>query len=75
VTELRSRHESFSCAPGLRLDAHERMSKLQFDAMADRFNRLEALMERLERRLWLTVYGVTGAILADVIQGFANAAP
>ncbi|SMX36716.1 GTA head formation protein, RCAP_rcc01685 family [Maliponia aquimaris] len=75
MTELRSRHEAFACAPGLRLEAHERVSKLQFDALTDRFQRLEALMERLERRLWLTVYGVAGAILADVFQGLMNATP
>ncbi|MBV7393583.1 GTA head formation protein, RCAP_rcc01685 family [Mameliella sediminis] len=75
MTELRSRHESFACAPGLRLEAHERVSKLQFDALTDRFQRLETLMERLERRLWLTVYGVAAAILADVFQGLLSAAP
>ncbi|ASP21673.1 gene transfer agent protein [Antarctobacter heliothermus] len=75
MTELRSRHEQFACAPGLRLEAHERVSKLQFDALTDRFQRLELLMERLERRLWLTVYGVAGAILADVFQGLLTAAP
>lgn len=75
MTDLRSRHEPFACAPGLRLEAHERVSKLQFDALTDRFQRLETLMERLERRLWLTVYGVAGAILADVFQGLLSAAP
>ena len=72
MTDLRSRHEAFACAPGLRLEAHERVSKLQFDALTDRFERLEALIERL---VWLTVYGVAGAILADLFQGFLNAAP
>ncbi|WP_417205502.1 GTA head formation protein, RCAP_rcc01685 family [Antarctobacter sp.] len=72
---MRSRHDPFTCAPGLRLEAHERVSKLQFDALTDRFQRLELLMERLERRLWLTVYGVAGAILADVFQGLLTAAP
>ncbi len=75
MTEVRSRHEAFACAPGLRLEAHERVSKLQFDALTDRFQRMEALLERLERRLWLTVYGVAGAILADVFQGLLNATP
>lgn len=73
VTEPRSRHEVFACAPGLRLEAHERLSKLQFDALNARFERLEKLMERLERRLWLTVYGVAGVILAEAFQGFLSA--
>lgn len=72
---MRPRSETFACAPGLRLEAHERLSKLQFDALDQRFRRLEMLMERLERRLWLTVYGVAGVILAEAFQGFLNAAP
>lgn len=75
MTEVRSRHEAFACAPGLRLEAHERVSKLQFDALTDRFQRLEALLERLERRLWLTLYGVAGAILGNVFLGLLNATP
>ncbi|MBV2361332.1 hypothetical protein KUH32_16325 [Thalassococcus sp. CAU 1522] len=65
----------FACAPGLRLEAHERVSKLQVDGLNDRLNRLEILMERLERRLWLTVYGVVGAILGQAFQGLLNAVP
>ncbi len=68
-------HEPFACAPALRLEAHERVSKLQNDALKERFNRLDAVLERLERRLWLTVYGVAGVILAEAIQGLMSAAP
>ncbi|KUF11941.1 GTA head formation protein, RCAP_rcc01685 family [Pseudoponticoccus marisrubri] len=75
MTEPRARHESFACAPGLRLEAHERLSSLQFAALDDKLARLEALLERLERRLWLTVYGVAGVILAEAFQGLMNAAP
>lgn len=72
---MRSRVEPFACAPGMRLEAHEKVSKLQFDALNDRFTRLEALMERLERRLWLAVYGVAAVILAQAFQGFLSVAP
>ncbi|MEQ5868530.1 hypothetical protein J4E08_01315 [Sagittula sp. NFXS13] len=75
VTERRSRMEPFACAPGMRLEAHERVSKLQFEALNDRFTRLEALMERLERRLWLAVYGVAAVILAQAFQGILSVAP
>jgi hypothetical protein len=68
-------HEPFACAPALRLEAHERVSKMQNDAMKERFNRLDAVLERLERRLWLTVYGVAGVILAEAFQGLMSAAP
>jgi hypothetical protein len=75
MTELRPRSEAFACAPALRLEAHERVSKLQFDQLSDKLCRLEMLMERLEKRLWLTVYGVAGVILAEAFQGLMNAAP
>ncbi len=47
--------ESFDCAPGLRLEAHERVAKLQFESLNRRLDKIEQLIERLERRLWLTV--------------------
>ena len=59
----------------MRLEAHERVSKLQFEALNARLDRHEMIMERLERRLWLTVYGVVGVILAQAFQGLLQAAP
>lgn len=66
--------ESFDCAPALRLEAHERVAKLQIDGLNRRLDKLEELMERLEKRLWLTVYGVVGAILAQAFQSILNTA-
>ncbi len=67
--------QSFLCAPGLRLEAHERLSTLQFDALNARLDRIESLMERLEKRLWLTVYGVVGVVLAEIVRELAQSAP
>ncbi|WP_136442533.1 GTA head formation protein, RCAP_rcc01685 family [Pacificoceanicola onchidii] len=72
---MRRTAEPFACAPALRLEAHERISRLQMDALNARYDQLEKILERLERRVWLTVYGVAGAILVQVFQGFMNAAP
>lgn len=60
--------EPFDCAPALRLEAHERVAKLQYDGLNTRLDRIEAVMERLEKRLWLTVYGVVAVILAQAVQ-------
>lgn len=60
--------EAFDCAPALRMEAHERVAKLQFEGLGKRLDRIEALMERLEKRLWLTVYGVVAVILAQAVQ-------
>lgn len=60
--------EAFDCAPALRLEAHERVSKLQVDGLNRRLEKLEQEMERLEKRLWLTVYGVVGLVLAQAFK-------
>lgn len=67
--------EPFDCAPALRLEAHERVSALQVKAMQDRLDRLDAALERLERRLWLAVYGVVAAILVQAFQPILAALP
>lgn len=60
--------EAFDCAPALRLEAHERVATLQFEGISKRLDRIEALIKRLEKRLWLTVYGVVAVILAEAVQ-------
>lgn len=75
MVEERFRYEPFECAPGLRLAAHERVSAIHHDNLNRRLDRLEEMMERLERRLWLAVYGVAAVILAQAVQSFLVAAP
>lgn len=65
----------FDCAPGLRLAAHERLAQVHLDNLDRRLARIEDGMERLERRLWLTVYGVVAVILAQAAQSFMAALP
>jgi hypothetical protein len=67
--------ERFQCAPGMRLQAHERVSAIHFENLTKRLDRIEVMMERLERRLWLTVYGVAAVIIAQAVQGFLVVAP
>ncbi|MBU2993708.1 hypothetical protein Q4555_12280 [Octadecabacter sp. 1_MG-2023] len=67
--------ESFECGPSLRVEAHERVAALQFAQVNSQLGKIEAMMERLERRLWLTVYGVVGVILAQAVESILNAAP
>ena len=67
--------EPFDCAPALRLEAHKRVSDLQVKAMQERLDRLDAAIERLERRLWLAVYGVVAAILVQAFSPILAALP
>ena len=68
-------YERIACAPGLRLEAHERLTEVHFENLCRRLDRLEELMERLEKRLWLTVYGVVAAVLATGFQSILAAIP
>ena len=70
-----SPYPPFDCAPGLRLEAHERVAAIQHEHLCRRLDQLEEVMERLEKRLWLTVYGVVAVILAQAIQSFLAASP
>lgn len=67
------RYDPFDCAPGLRLAAHERVSAIHNENLNRRLDRLEELIERLERRLWLAVYGVVAVVLAQAAQSFLAA--
>ena len=67
--------ERFACAPGLKIEAQEKLSALQFAQVQAQLAKIEAMMERLEKRLWLTVYGVVGVILAQALQSILTVAP
>jgi len=68
-------YKPFECAPGLRLAAHERVTQIHHENLNKRLDRLEEMMERLERRLWLAVYGVAAVILAQAFQSILAATP
>ncbi len=70
MNDPRSGFEAFDCAPALKLQAHERVSQIHHDNLCRRLERIEEMMERLEKRLWLTVYGVVAVILAQAFQSF-----
>lgn len=67
--------ERFECAPGLRLQAHERVAEIQHNNLIRRLDRVEEMMERLEKRLWLTVYGIVAMILGQAFQSVLAVTP
>ncbi|MEH6831108.1 GTA head formation protein, RCAP_rcc01685 family [Sulfitobacter sp.] len=67
--------ERFQCAPGMRLQAHERVTAIHLQNLDKRLDRIEQMMERLERRLWLAVYGVAAVVLAKAVQTYLEVVP
>lgn len=55
-------YDSFEAAQA-RIDAQERVFEARKEALEFRMVRLEQAVERLERRLWLAVYGVAAGVL------------
>ena len=58
-----------------RFDTQERIMALQFGQVERRLERIEALIEGLERRLWMAVYGVVAVILTQAVQSILEYAP
>ncbi|MFT3689376.1 GTA head formation protein, RCAP_rcc01685 family [Paenirhodobacter sp.] len=58
-----------------RFETTERIMELQFRHLEGRLGKIEAMIEGLERRLWMTVYGVVAVILTQAVQGILQYAP
>ena len=56
-------YDSFDLAQA-RIEAQERVDEERRAGLEYRLGRIEAALERLEKRLWLAVYGVAAAVLA-----------
>lgn len=59
-------------AANARIEANERVAEERWQALEYRLKAIEGALDRLERRLWLAVFGVVSVILAqgvnDIIQ-------
>ncbi len=62
-------YEPFDAASA-RIEANERVIAERWQGLERRLQTIESTLERLERRLWLAVYGAAGMLAADVAYGF-----
>lgn len=60
--------EPFECAHEHRILATERIMALQFETVEKRLERIEAMIGGVEKRLWMTVFGVVGVMLSLAVQ-------
>lgn len=56
-------------APMLKLEALERVQAERWTALDYRLGQIETRLERLEKRLWLTIFGVAAAVLKETVAG------
>lgn len=66
-------YDSFDAAQA-RIDANERVAEERWAALDFRLGQIDAVLERLEKRIWLGVYGVAAFLLAQGAQTIIQAA-
>jgi hypothetical protein len=67
--------EPFQCAHEYRFEATEKIMSLQFETVEKRLERIEAMIIGVEKRLWMTVFGVVGVILSQAVQSLIEFGP
>lgn len=58
-----------------RIEANERVLEERWVALEFRLSRIEEVQERVERRLWLAVYGVLAVFLAEGVTSLLMVNP
>ncbi|MGV8987304.1 MAG: GTA head formation protein, RCAP_rcc01685 family [Cypionkella sp.] len=66
-------YESFD-ATSARLEANERVAQERWAALDFRLQQIDAVLERLEKRIWIGVYGVAAFLLSQMAQAIIAAA-
>lgn len=66
-------YDSFDAAHA-RIEANERVAEERWNALEYRLGQIEGTLERLEKRIWLGVYGVAAFLLAQGAEAVLKAA-
>ncbi|MGB3279814.1 MAG: hypothetical protein WBA92_11530 [Pseudorhodobacter sp.] len=66
-------YDSFDAAQA-RIEANERVAEERWSGLEYRLGQIEGTLERLERRIWLGVYGVAAFLLAQGAEAVLKAA-
>lgn len=65
-------YDSFDAAAA-RIEANERVAEERWTALEYRLGQIETALDRLERRLWLGVYGAAAFLLAQGVEALIGA--
>jgi len=66
-------YDSFDAAQA-RIEAHERVMEERWGALDYRLGQIDAALERLEKRIWLGVFGVAAFLLTQGAEALIKAA-
>ena len=66
-------YDSFDPATA-RIEANERVAEERWAALDYRLEQIDAVLERLEKRIWLGVYGVAAFLLSQMAEAIIAAA-
>ena len=66
-------YESFDAAAA-RIEANERVAEERWSGLEYRLGLIEATLERLEKRIWIGVYGVAAFLMAQTAETVIQAA-
>lgn len=66
-------YDSFDAAAA-RIEANERVANERWSGLEYRLGLIEATLERLEKRIWLGVYGVAAFMMAQMAETVIQAA-
>ncbi len=55
-----------------RIEVNERILEERWAQLERRLNQIEVALDRLEKRMWLAVYGAASLILAEIAYGLVK---
>ena len=61
-------YEPFDVASA-RIDVNERIAEERWSQLERRLQHIETMLDRLEKRIWVAVYGAASLILTDIAYG------
>jgi hypothetical protein len=61
-------YEPFDAAHA-RIEANERIAEERWAQLERRLGQIEIMLDRLESRIWIAVYGAAALILTDIAYG------
>ena len=64
-------YEPFDVA-NARIEVNERIAEERWQQLERRLVHIEATLDRLEKRIWVAVYGAASLILADIAYGLLS---